>query len=80
MASRMTSEQLAALKGNAKRATTLRALAKRANGHTGTRVEARQAQQQLEQVVGKRQAAKLREAEIRSAGGGPKGFLGRLLG
>ncbi|WP_084965240.1 hypothetical protein [Thermoactinospora rubra] len=77
--SSMTPEQLAQARQKAKTAGQVRKLAQAANGHGVTRAEKEKANKQLEQMYGKRGAARLKEAELRSAGAQPRG-LGRFFG
>lgn len=80
MPSRMTPGQLAATKGQFDTTNTFKAIAKKANGHGATRVEKVKADETLTRAVGKKKAAKLKEAELQRAGAKPKGLLRKLLG
>ncbi|WP_214110669.1 hypothetical protein [Acrocarpospora catenulata] len=74
MRSRMTPEQLAALKGRAAKADELNDLALLATGMSSTRVEARRADAELERRVGRRRAARLKEDIKVQAGARSKGL------
>jgi hypothetical protein len=75
----MTPEQLKAAKGNALTGNTVASLATAANGLGVTRKERDQADGELVKRLGKRGAARAKEAALRSAGARPKG-LGRFFG
>jgi hypothetical protein len=68
-----------AAREQADRANDIRRLAVAANGHSVTRQERERAETALVQRLGRRGAAKAKEAELRSAGARPKG-LGRWFG
>lgn len=79
MRSRMTEEQLAALRAKIQNSNELNKLAHAANGHGVTAVERRRAATDLEAMVGKKKAKRLREQAVRQAGARGKG-LGRWFG
>lgn len=74
--SRMSDDQLAKLKQQARASKEDRILAQQANGFGSTRVQRVKAAKELEDRYGKRKAAQLREAECRSAGAKPRGPRG----
>ncbi|WP_326646034.1 hypothetical protein OG884_15395 [Streptosporangium sp. NBC_01755] len=74
MPSKMTPAQLAAAKGAAKHSSDLGGLATAANGLGVSRADKAKAAAALEQRVGKRQAARLKEEALQRAGAAPKGL------
>lgn len=79
MFDRMPPELLAKAKGQTTASNQVRKLATAANGHGSNRQQQRQADAELERMLGSRKAKQAKEDALRSAGARPKG-LGRFFG